>query len=711
MHTSFSETAIRQREQSRSRFAGGFAVLSAALLALLVLSSVASAITVRPEIANFGPDGTAGTSFASNSPLAFSQATKRLYTVDGGSSPGIFGFDASNPPAFPLLSGFSPLPVAPPNSERGLAVDNTALGSAGNVYYAPGIEGPAKGVYGFDSNGTPLGGNFPIDPGVTPGSGPNSERVCGMAVDSAGNLWVANYGLGRILKYNSAGVFQSSLDTLDPETYPPGARVPYPCFVAFDSNDNLYAGSNSFTIWKYTAASGYTAATEVEPQSAPQALAVDPATDHVFISHSSTQTAAANVAEYDSAGKLVTRFATEIPGFSAGIPGAKFVGLTVDASTDRVYVADEGNKKIRVYGPAFALPDVTIGAASGIANTSATLNGTISAQGEPLTDCHFEYVSEATFRLNGFSTATSKPCSPAFDSIPSDLTTHSVSAAASGLTANTSYRVRLFAANAKSSIATTDASFTTSGPVIVETTGSPIRTTTTARLDSRVDPSGAAATYYFEYGDQGPCDANPCTATDPHAAGSSTVTQLVSEQIGGLQPNTTYHYRVVADNGNVDGGAFGDDMTVTTRASDAALTHGRLPGPPGSDRAYEQISTPNTGGNPTQGGLAFSDDGDRVMYRIAGGTPISGTGTILSQFFAERTSSGWKTTSIDPPRDELIGPNWPAARAERSLLVPDPQLQPDQRGVRDVAPVPRCTRGQIGRSSPESRRQLLRRCG
>ena len=113
-----------------------------------------------------------------------------------------------------------------------------------------------------------------------------------------------------------------------------------------------------------------------------------------------------------------------------------------------------------------------------------------------------------------------------------------------------------------------------------------MRTATTAQLQrSGQTPAANAATYHFEYGDQGPCDANPCTATEPHAAGSGEEIEFVSQQVEGLQADTTYHYRLIADNGNPTGPATGDDMTVTTRASDAPLSHGQFPGPPGSDRA------------------------------------------------------------------------------------------------------------------------------
>jgi hypothetical protein len=871
------------------------AALTAVTFGLLVFSASAFGLVVRPELSPIGPDGTSASSFTGNGTLAFELATRKLYVdAGGGAAPGIYGFDASSPPAYPSLSGFAPLPTVPPNQpyseNAGLAVDNTALATAGNIYYAPALSGEGRKVYGVDASAAPLGGNFPIDPGVSPGPpvvNPNPAQIrqagdiCNTAVDSAGSLWVANYGFARVLKYNSAGVFQSSFSTSKQGTFP--------CNIAFDSNDDLYVAAGSFPTWKYTAASGYTVATKFDPIHS-NSIAVDSVTHHVFVNHL-VEGISKDVTEYDASGNFISRFA-------GGLEG-NFQSLAVDSSRDYVYVSDAATGRIRVFGVAQTFPDLTTGATTAITNTSATLNGTVSAQGVALNDCHFEYVSESAFKASGFddlSSGGSVPCSPAFGAIPVDSATHSVSAAVSDLSRNTPYRFRLLAANENGPINTTDAGFETVGPPIVETTGSPLRTATGARLDSRVYPHGVATTYHFEYGDQGPCDANACTATAPQPAGgvdevqtisiratagqfkltfgsdttadlpfnasakqvevalaalqsigsgnvavgggsgdatgsapyvvqfggslaasdvsqisaqngtvalsgtsSATVTtttpgtasakevqtisikaaagqfkltfgsdttanlefdstaaevqsalealpsigagnvelsdgpgdatgsspyvvsfegalanknvaqleassgtvalsgdkgtstgtstsggpgdevRLVSQQVTELEPDTTYHYRVVADNGNVDGPAFGADMTVTTRAGDAPLSHGPLPGPPGSDRAWEQVNAPDTGGNPVTSGTAFSDDGNRAVYNVAGGSPDSETGTLFNQLFAERTPTGWQTRRVYPSRVDAPESSWlyPIGKSDLSeFIAPNFPLSP-----------------------------------
>ena len=140
--------------------------------------------------------------------------------------------------------------------------------------------------------------------------------------------------------------------------------------------------------------------------------------------------------------------------------------------------------------------------------------------------------------------------------------------------------------------------------------------------------------FHFEYGSEGPCSTNACASTESVSAGPGNVYQLVfGQRSQNCSLNTTYHYRIVADNGQT---AFGEDMTVTTRATEAPLSHGQLPGPPGSDRAYEQVTLPDTGGNPVNAGVAFSDDGNRAIYITSGGNPSSPVGGFRSLFFAER---------------------------------------------------------------------------
>ena len=130
-----------------------------------------------------------------------------------------------------------------------------------------------------------------------------------------------------------------------------------------------------------------------------------------------------------------------------------------------------------------------------------------------------------------------------------------------GLEPGTFYHVRLIAKRPLiPAVVTSELTFTTLvAPPTVETTGSPVRTTTTARLDARVNPSGTAH-LPLRVRRQGPCDVNPCTATEPQAAGAGNASG--SSPAGrGLEPATTYHYRVVADNGNPGSPVNGEDMT------------------------------------------------------------------------------------------------------------------------------------------------------
>jgi hypothetical protein len=667
-------TATSPKNQRGALSSRLLAVVVAALGLVLILGAgTASAVVIRSQVEAFGPDGTAESSFShSLRDLAFNQSARGIYATDGG-APGIYGFDVSALPVHSPLAGFSPLITAATGDDPGVAVDNTALSSAGNVYLVSESTGL---VYGFDKTGVPLGGNFPINPAISPGAPSGSPKdICGAGVDAAGNVWVANFSTRSILEYSATGVYQTSVSTTGQDFRP--------CSIAFDSNGDMYAtdgNSPSGATYIYTAASGYTSATLITSSSG-RGNAVDGSTHHVFtINHTDA------VGEYDSAGNLISTISEKdstgdviIP-TASGIKGATFVGVAVDSVNNHVYVADGSQGKIRVFGAPLVYADPVLGAASGVENTTANVAGTVSAQGVALSDCHFEFVSEAAFGLSGFSDLSSggsASCSPAFDSIPVDSASHPVSATLGGLTANTAYRFRLVAANGNGSIATPNGGFVTAGPALVETTGSPVRTATTARLDSRVSPMGAEATYHFEYGDQGPCDSSPCASTETRSVGSSSEFELVSQQLSGLEPDTTYHYRVVADNGNPVGPVPGEDMTLTTFADDALLSHGHFPGPEGSDRAWELVSAPDSGGNPvgnvgsSGGASSISDTGDRAVYAVSGGTPLSEVGTLGNRLFAERTSTGWQTKKIYATREEAKGSQWftPGGPSDLSAMI------------------------------------------
>ena len=95
-------------------------------------------------------------------------------------------------------------------------------------------------------------------------------------------------------------------------------------------------------------------------------------------------------------------------------------------------------------------PDATTGSASAITQTKATLAGLVNPHGGPVSDCHFEYTSDADFQTNGFANASSVECS----FTPEGTTNDPVSANISGLTAGTGYRFRVVATN---NVGTTEA--------------------------------------------------------------------------------------------------------------------------------------------------------------------------------------------------------------------------------------------------------------
>jgi len=123
-------------------------------------------------------------------------------------------------------------------------------------------------------------------------------------------------------------------------------------------------------------------------------------------------------------------------------------GLSTSTSYDfRILIAshggsaEDGDQAFETLPP--LPPEATTGAASAITQTTATLAGTVNPRGGPISNCHFEYTSEAAFQASGFTGAVSKICSPT----PSGTTGVAVSAKITGLTVGGSYRFRVVATN------------------------------------------------------------------------------------------------------------------------------------------------------------------------------------------------------------------------------------------------------------------------
>ena len=91
-------------------------------------------------------------------------------------------------------------------------------------------------------------------------------------------------------------------------------------------------------------------------------------------------------------------------------------------------------------------------------------------------------------------------------------------------------------------------------------------TQSTATLNGKVDANGKQTTYFFQLGTTRIYGVN--TAETPAGAGANPVN--VAVPVGGLAPNTVYHYRLVARNS--DGQTAGADRTFRTKRQPLGVT-------------------------------------------------------------------------------------------------------------------------------------------
>jgi hypothetical protein len=218
------------------------------------------------------------------------------------------------------------------------------------------------------------------------------------------------------------------------------------------------------------------------------------------------------------------------------------------------------------------------------------------------TSCVFEYGETLAY-------GNSVPCEPgSLEGSELQLVTGTFT----GLTPATAYHYRVLATNATGETNGTAGEFSTltlEAPIVDGQSTSKV-TSSSAELEAQVNPNYQETSYAFEY------------ATNEALTGATTVAgasplppefgdQFVSVAIGGLQPRTTYYYRVVPTNGT--GATDGPVQSFTTLAAPVVTTGTAQQ----LTRTTAEVSgTVNPGGVPTSGHIAFiSQEG----YEAAGG--------------------------------------------------------------------------------------------
>jgi streptogramin lyase len=220
--------------------------------------------------------------------------------------------------------------------------------------------------------------------------------------------------------------------------------------------------------------------------------------------------------------------------------------VVATSSTGTTYGADKTFKTSTVHAPT-----VTTGSVTSITEAEATLHGTVDPEGTE-TKYHFSYGTEKE-RLTLATAETSAG---------SGTEKAEVSKAVKSLSANATYYYEISATNAGGTVYGTEKTFATSGKPTVETKPATNVGETTATLNGVVNPKGAEAKYYFEYGTE---KEKYTKKTTERSAGSGTAGVEETEEVTNLLRNTTYHFRVVAT--NVNGTTDGADQELTTLSS------------------------------------------------------------------------------------------------------------------------------------------------
>ena len=181
---------------------------------------------------------------------------------------------------------------------------------------------------------------YPPIPSLSHSAG--GEYFCGAAVDSEGDLYVGTFGHVKV--YDPSGTQIASFASSSA------------CEVAVDSQGNVYANAYLGKITKYKpdayplgASPTYSADTScngtgVIDSASSKGVAVDPATDDVYVAHGG------HINSYHSDCSAVS---TTI---GSGVSGAGFSGLAVYGSTGQLYAWDDNAQKLDIFEGATTTP-------------------------------------------------------------------------------------------------------------------------------------------------------------------------------------------------------------------------------------------------------------------------------------------------------------------------------------------------------------------
>jgi hypothetical protein len=575
-----------------------------------------AAITHPYTGVSFGPGGVGSGTFGGVVSVAVDQPHGDVFVLDTAEGGRVYKFNSGGEPV--SFSSSSTNVIEGVGSARGseeqIAVDGSTGPDAGDIYVAN-----TKAVEIYSEAGVLLG-----ELERTAGG-----ELCGVAVDSSGNVYVGNYP-GTVRRYTP---ITNPVTNLEETGTMSGLRGV--CNIAVDSAGDIYAATYTGGVNKYDALQfgSLTASGTLVDEKGPT-LAVAQTGGEVLVDEE------AGISQYDgSTEPPVLRGTTGTSGEGA-LSGS--FGVAVDQESGRLYAADGG--RVEIFGAGGTIAGASTEGVTGLTGTEATLHGTVEPSGTEVTGCVFEYGTEAS-ALN--QSAPCEPATPYTGSEPVAVTTH-----LTGLNAGAVYHYRIAVSGANGSVSGAAEPFTTEGPQVSDESFSSVGSGS-ASVAAQVNPEGALTSFKVEYGTTTAYGAS----TPSTRAGSSEEAVGVTADLDGLQPATAYHFRVVATNEAAT--TFGPDVEFTT----LALAPLGLP----DERGYELVSPPNSedaqvyvpnGAVPSSAASIESRDpfraaadGDAIAY--VGAPNAEGNGSEIrldgNEYLAVRNpSGGWVSRDIQP---------------------------------------------------------------
>jgi hypothetical protein len=253
----------------------------------------------------------------------------------------------------------------------GVAVDRTT----GDIYVSDGFSERTSGiVQKFNSSGV-----FQLAWGTAgSGNGQFLNGAGGVAVDSAGNVYVTDLGNHRIEKFTSGGSFIMSWGNSGTGN----GQFSGPEGIAIDASDNVYvADTGNHRVQKFNTSGTFvtkwgTNGTGDGQFDTPWGVSVDGLGD-VYVADTNNN----RIQKFSSTGTFISSCGTSGTG-NGEFSGPQDVGAD---SAGNYYVADTGNDRVQKFGAGGASPVANAGTDQtvecGGATSSVTLDGTASTPG------------------------------------------------------------------------------------------------------------------------------------------------------------------------------------------------------------------------------------------------------------------------------------------------------------------------------------------